>query len=115
MTRTIFLKKNFFNTRAQFIVSLFLVVSILVVYWQVTHHDFINYDDGLYVTDNFRVQNGVSLSNLIWAFTADLGHNWHPLTWLSRMLDCQLYGLCPDRHHMTNVIFHIGQQHRPCN
>jgi tetratricopeptide (TPR) repeat protein len=107
MTRTIFRNKNFFNIRAQFLVSLFLVVSVLAVYWQVTHHDFVNYDDGLYVTDNSRVQNGLTLNNITWAFTADFGYNWHPVTWLSHMLDCQLYGMSPGRHHMTNVLFHI--------
>jgi Flp pilus assembly protein TadD len=80
----------------------------LAVYWQVNDHKFINYDNDVYVTENLQVQAGLTRQNLIWAFTTTHGANWHPLTWLSHMLDCQLYGLNPRGHHLTNVFFHLA-------
>jgi protein O-mannosyl-transferase len=87
---------------------LFLVIATLSVYWQVQHFDFVSFDDNEYVYDNFHVKNGITSENLIWAFTAFHSNNWHPLTWLSHMLDCQFYGLNPGLHHLTNLLFHIA-------
>ncbi|CAN2041017.1 protein O-mannosyl-transferase [Candidatus Magnetomoraceae bacterium gMMP-15] len=89
------------------IICLLLILSTLVVYWQVTCHDFINYDDDLYVTENSNVQSGLSIDSIIWAFTTGHAGNWHPITWLSHMLDCELYGLNSMGHHWTNLQFHI--------
>jgi tetratricopeptide (TPR) repeat protein len=71
--------------------------------------DFINFDDPLYVTDNKNVLPGINKDSIIWAFSFEDkdGTYWHPLSWLSHMLDVQLYGLNPGQHHLTNVIFHI--------
>ena len=84
-----------------------IVTVSLVVYGQVRHHAFVSFDDGLYVFDNPKVRSGLSMENITWAFGFTGIAYWHPLTWVSHMLDCQLFGLNPGRHHLTNLIFHI--------
>jgi len=93
---------------SKFAICLFLIVSTLAVYWQVTDHDFINYDDDVFVTENPYVKAGITKKGFIWALTTFYEGNWHPLTWLSHMLDCQLYGLKAGMHHLTNLLFHIA-------
>ena len=83
-----------------------LALATIALYWPATHHDFINYDDDLYVTANVHVQNGLTLENLKWAFSNPVGVNWHPVTMLSHMLDCQLFGLKPWGHHLTSLLLH---------
>lgn len=90
------------------LVCLFLVIATVAVYWQVRNHGFVNFDDDRYVTENPHVQAGLTRESIIWAFTATDVSNWHPLTWLSHMLDCQIYGLSPKGHHLTNVLFHLA-------
>src|SRR5208283_672973 len=63
-------------------------------------------DDSIYVTDNTHVQSGLNWNTLKWAFTSRQGGEWHPLTWLSHALDCQIFGLNPAWHHDMNVLFH---------
>jgi cytochrome c-type biogenesis protein CcmH/NrfG len=94
--------------RLGFIICLFLAASSLLVYYQSTQHDFVNYDDEFYVTENPDVNVGVTLQGIAWAFTTGHGANWHPLTWLSHMLDSELYGLNPMGHHWTNLQLHIA-------
>jgi tetratricopeptide (TPR) repeat protein len=94
--------------RRQLLICLFLTVAVLAAFWQVNRCDFINYDDEDYITENSHIQNGITLEGVRWAFTTSHAANWHPLTWLSHMLDCQLFGLKPGRHHLTNVFFHIA-------
>ena len=89
-------------------VCLFLALSTLVVYWPVTGHDFVNYDDTDYVTANPYVQAGLSAKGLAWVWHSDVARNWHPVTMLSHMLDCQLYGMRPGGHHLTSLLFHIA-------
>jgi len=108
MTANTTYKNNFFDMRSNFIVSLFLTIATLAVYWQAGNHEFINYDDITYVTGNPHLQAGFSPEGIIWAFTSGYAGNWHPLTWISHILDIQLYGMDPGRHHLTNVLFHIG-------
>jgi Flp pilus assembly protein TadD len=100
-------KNTFLNVRSELLICLFLVVSILCVYWQVRNYPFINYDSRKYVTENHYVKAGLTSKSMAWSFTAVRASNWHPLTWLSHMLDSQLYGMNPGRHHLTNVLFHI--------
>ena len=100
-------KSLFFTLRREGVVCLFLVLTVLAVYWQVGNHEFVNYDDDQYVTENQHVQAGLTLKSITWAFTSTHASNWHPLTWLSHMLDCQIYGLNPRGHHFTSVFFHI--------
>jgi tetratricopeptide (TPR) repeat protein len=93
--------------RKVFLVSFCLVAAVIVTYIPVIHSDFVGYDDELYVTENKQVQEGFTSESLKWAFTTFHSANWHPLTWLSHMLDCELYGLNPAGHHWTQVELHI--------
>ncbi|MDR3457916.1 MAG: hypothetical protein P4N60_10755 [Verrucomicrobiae bacterium] len=86
--------------------SLLLVLVTLAVYWPVRHHDFINYDDDDYVYANDMVKAGLTWQGFEWAFMGTHAVNWHPLTWLSHMLDCQLFGVNPGAHHLMNVLIH---------
>jgi hypothetical protein len=95
------------NINRSVLIYLFLVITTLTVYWQVRNFEFINFDDPLYVTDNYHVQSGLTLDNIIWAFTAIVSYNWHPLTLLSHMLDCQLFGMNSGIHHLINLFFHL--------
>ena len=85
-----------------------LALGSVIIYWPATGHSFVNYDDPLYVTKNLHVQSGLTWKGLAWAFGNIHGEEtyWHPLTWMSHMLDCQLYGLKPWGHHLTNVLLH---------
>lgn len=78
------------------------------IFGQTVRHQFVDFDDGDYVVNNPAVAQGFLLNGFIWAFTHFYAANWHPLTWLSLMLDCQLYGLHPGGYHLTNVLLHIG-------
>jgi Flp pilus assembly protein TadD len=89
------------------LIFLFLTALTLVAYWQVQHHDFINYDDPSYVISNHHVRLGLTGGGIIWAVTTLDLSNWHPLTWISHMADCQLFGLNPAGHHWTNLLFHL--------
>lgn len=86
---------------------LFLVVSVLAVYWQVQNFDYVYYDDHAYVIQNAQVMNGLSLKGLEWAFTTTYLGLWHPLSWLSLMFDSELYRGNPGGYHWTNLVFHI--------
>ena len=85
-----------------------LCLLTLLVYLPVLHSEFVNFDDGLYVTSNAHVQAGLSWKGFIWAWQTNVASNWHPLTMLSHMLDCQLYALNPKGHHLTNLLFHLA-------
>ncbi|MBC8199674.1 MAG: tetratricopeptide repeat protein [Desulfobacterales bacterium] len=89
-------------------IYLLLILIILVAYWQVKNFDFVNFDDSVYVTANPKVQSGLTIDGITWAFTTFRAGNWHPLTWLSHMLDCQFYGLNPMGHHWTSLQIHIA-------
>jgi tetratricopeptide (TPR) repeat protein len=104
------IKEKSHNRTRGFLMCLFLVTATLGVYWQVKNHEFVNFDDKMYVTDNQYVQRGLTIDGLIWSFSLKnkAKTHWHPLTWLSHMLDCELYGLRSDMHHMSNVILHIA-------
>jgi tetratricopeptide (TPR) repeat protein len=85
-----------------------LILSVLLVFWQVHNFDFINYDDNAYIYENPHVFDGLTRDGIVWAFTAAHSYNWHPLTWLSHMLDCQLFGPKPGRMHLVNVLLHLA-------
>ena len=89
------------------LICLALALVTTALYWPISHHNFINFDDDDYITNNSHVQAGLTWAGVIWAFQTRAAANWHPLTWLSHMLDCQLYGLYPGGHHSTNLIFHV--------
>ncbi len=88
------------------LLSVLLATSVLVAYAGVRQHDYVNFDDPEYVVQNRHVTSGLSAANVAWALTAVHSANWHPLTWMSHMLDCSLYGLEPGGHHLTNVLLH---------
>ncbi len=90
-------------------VFLFILLVTLFVYWNLSTYDFTNFDDYFYVTKNEHINTGISFENIIWAFKLSTENRtyWHPLTWLSHMLDCQIFGLSPGPHHMMNLFIHI--------
>jgi protein O-mannosyl-transferase len=89
------------------LVAFALVSASLLVYAQVAHFEFINFDDNGYVTGNPWVRGGLTRAGVTWAFTSIDYFYWQPLTWLAHMLDCQWFGLNPGAHHMVSVAFHI--------
>lgn len=102
-------KRGFLKMRFEFVICLFLVITTLTVYWQVRNFSFINLEDHLNITNNPYVQGRITSEKIIWAFTEGtwVTNYWAPLTWLSFLLDYQLYGLNPGGYHVTNVLLHI--------
>lgn len=86
---------------------LILVLSVLIVYAQVLGFNFVNYDDNVYVTGNSAVQKGLTLESVKWAFSSTHAEFWHPITWLSHMLDVEIFGMNPAGHHFSNLLLHI--------
>ena len=95
--------------RRGFLIGLCLVIVTLAVYWQVQYHDFVNFDDPLYVTENRQIQAGLTWEGVVWSFTSGtfVTNYWAPLTWLSHMLDFELYGKDPGGHHWNSLLLHI--------
>jgi len=89
-------------------ICVFLAAITWLVFGQTLRHDFVNFDDVNYVLDNPQVTRGVTVEGIAWAFTHAHAANWHPLTWISHMLDCQFYGLNPGGHHLTNLLLHLA-------
>lgn len=89
-------------------ICIFIVVSTFAVYLQVQDHQFINYDDPSYVTENLNVKAGLTRESIAWAFTTSHIYEWAPINWLSYMLDYQIYGPNPKGFHLTNLFFHIA-------
>jgi tetratricopeptide (TPR) repeat protein len=81
---------------------------VLLVYWTALSAGFINYDDPAYVTKNPNIQHRLDASSIAWAFTTSHAANWHPLTWISHIIDFDLYGLKPAGHHLSSVLFHMA-------
>jgi hypothetical protein len=94
--------------RRDVIICLGLAAITLAIFWPVHRHDFTNFDDREYVTENPVVQAGITWPGLRWAFGGSHASKWHPLTWLSHMLDCQMFGLKPGAHHLVNLGFHVA-------
>ena len=97
------------SRRAEAIAICFILIGLVwIVFGQTLRAGFVNYDDDTYVYENPAVAAGITRAGIVWAFTHFYSSNWHPLTWLSHMLDCQLYGLNPGGHHFTNVLLHTA-------
>jgi tetratricopeptide (TPR) repeat protein len=90
------------------LLCLLLVGVVLAFYSPVAHNGFINYDDDQYIANNPHVKAGLTWATVKWAFTTYDQANWHPLTWLSHALDCELFGLNPAGHHFVNVLLHAA-------
>ncbi len=99
---------NLFHLPAErsLVLCLLLAVMVLAAYNPITHNGFLNYDDNGYITSNPQVKAGLKWSTVKWAFGTYAKANWHPLTWISHALDCQLFGLNPAGHHYMSVLLH---------
>jgi len=86
--------------------SLLLILATITLYNAVARAPFLNLDDDIYVTQNPEVRSGLNRSAIVWAFTTTTATNWHPLTWISHEIDCQIFGLNPAGPHMVNVLLH---------
>ena len=95
------------NTKCFIILSLLLLIATVALYARVNGYDFVNYDDTLYVTQNAHVQAGLTWPTMQWAFTTYSVGTWHPLTWLSHALDCQLFDIDAAGPHDVNLLFHV--------
>jgi len=91
----------------EILLILFMVILTTGVYYSVRWHDFIHYDDPLYIIDNHHIHNGLTRDGVQWAFFTTRSGSWHPLTWISHMIDISMYGMDPGRHHWTNVQIHL--------
>ena len=102
------MKAGTWNLPRKGLICLALGLITLAVFAPALTHDFLVYDDQVYVTENPHVQAGLTWQGVAWAFRSYAASNWHPVTWLSHMLDCQLYGSKPTGHHLTNVLLHVA-------
>lgn len=94
--------------RHKLLVSVFLIVATVAVFWQLTSYEFVGLDDSVYIIANPQLKAGLTGQNVLWAFTTDRVGMWIPLTWLSFMLDFELWDLDPGGYHLTNLLFHIA-------
>jgi len=87
---------------------IYIVLALVTIagFSRICANEFIDFDDALYITDNPNVNGGLNFKSVVWAFTDTYASNWHPLTWISHMLDCELFGLDPAWHHFTNLLLH---------
>jgi len=98
-----------FGTRRQtWAICVLIAATVLAVYWPALHCGFVNYDDPDYVLRNEAIQKGLSWESIKWAFITGHASNWHPVTWISHIIDCQFYGLHAAGHHLTSVFLHIA-------
>lgn len=96
------------KNKSLILIYLMLAAGVLLVFWQIKNFDFINFDDDVYVYENPHVLNGLTFDSVKWAFTTFHAANWHPLTWLSLMLDSELFGPQARTFHLVNLFFHIA-------
>ncbi len=96
------------NRGQKWFVCLLLAVAVLALFWPALRCGFVSYDDPEYVSSNQMVQRGLNWQSLRWALTTAQAANWHPLTWVSHILDCRLYGLNPAGHHLTSLLLHAA-------
>lgn len=99
--------KAFFLKHRKLVIVLVIAFLTGVVYWQVKDHEFLLFDDYGYIVANYYIQPGVTWENLVWAFTRGYVANWHPLTWVSHMIDFGLFEFDPAGHHLHNVLLHL--------
>src|SRR5580658_5942322 len=91
----------------KWMVCLLLGAAVLFAFWPALRCNFVYFDDQDYVVLNKNVQHGLDWQSIKWALTSAHAANWHPLTWVSHILDCQVYGLEPPGHHMTSLLLHM--------
>lgn len=96
------------QSRRDLLICLCLAIATMVVYWPVTRFGFVNYDDPYYIYENPHLRAGLTVKGIVWAFTTNYRSNWHPVTWLSLLLDYQLFGLNAGGYHLMNVLLHVA-------
>src|SRR5262245_32912683 len=94
------------SNRQSLCVSAGLALIIFIAFEPVRHNAFVEFDDNQYLMENAHIQSGFNAESVAWAFTSGYASNWHPLTWLSHMLDIQLFDLNPLGHHLHNLLLH---------
>lgn len=99
-------KNTSLDINFSFIAGVFLFLTTIAIFSQAINHDFINFDDQLYITENPMVIKGLTLEGLCWAFSNISAGFWFPLTWVSHMVDCQIFGLNPGGHHFISLLLH---------
>jgi protein O-mannosyl-transferase len=87
-------------------ICVLILTVVMALYGRVISYPFVNYDDNNYVTENSHIQDGLTWSAVTWAFASTEHSNWHPLTWMSHALDCEVFGLQPYGHHLTSIVLH---------
>src|SRR5947209_10875444 len=99
-----------FVTSRRIVIWLCFTLAIItwLCYRDLSSHQFISFDDRAYIVANEHVTSGVTWPGVLWALRSSYASNWHPLTWISHMLDCNLYGLNSAGHHLTSLLFHIA-------
>jgi tetratricopeptide (TPR) repeat protein len=105
-TQTPTSRHGILERRADLAICIALLLAVLAIYGQVAGFDFVNFDDPAYITDNPQVQKGISMEGLRWAFTSGESGYWFPVTRVSELLDCQLFGLRSGAHHLSNLLWH---------
>lgn len=100
------MSKMTLNKKSIFIYSALIFFSVMMIYRGTSGNDYINFDDPGYVVKNIKIHQGLTMDNIKWAFTTTHMSNWHPLTWISYMLDFNLFGLNAGKQHLVNVFFH---------
>lgn len=90
------------------LIAVGLAILTLAVFLPVTRHEFLNYDDGVYVAENPHVLGGLNAQGISWAFTTFRAGNWHPLTWISLMLDATIFGSGPFGFHLVSLLLHLA-------
>lgn len=100
--------RNFMNRHKDLFVYLFIIGITFLVYGQVVNHEFLNFDDNLYVTDNDQVNKGISVEGITWAFSLHNKGYFHPLAYISHMIDCELFGMNAGMHHLMSLFIHIA-------
>lgn len=99
---------NTYGLKKEHFLSFSLLFVVLIAFSSVINNGFVNFDDFYYVLQNDHVRAGLTGNGIFWAFTTFHAANWHPITWLSHMLDCQLFGLNPVGHHLVSLFFHVA-------
>lgn len=101
--------KNYISTPKSivFLIIIAIIIATLAAYWPMRSNGFVEFDDAVYITNNPNITGGITPQSFTWAFTKSYASNWHPLTWLSHMLDYRLFGLNPLGHHLVGLLIHI--------
>jgi protein O-mannosyl-transferase len=96
------------NKKYKYLIIVFLIVATFVAFGRIVANDFINFDDDKYITENNYIKSGINTESIKWAFTTSHASNWHPLTWISHMLDWRLFGANASGHHFVSLLLHVG-------